>query len=175
PEARGSFFSVSSSQLPRRPIMSMRITSIRLLICTLVAMTASRATAADILYNFDNPGDTSSTVIDSHTADGSQNGGFTYAASAPVAGVGVNGTAGNYFAPQTSYAYKDIRTGANVAYSTAITWSAAINQTEASVDGYMTLFWTGADTRGTGETSFYFNPNGSLTSAQSKNWNVTTT
>jgi hypothetical protein len=152
--------------------MSMWICAVALFATVLAAPPA--ACAVEILYNFDNVGDTATTVIDSRTGDGSQNGGFSYANSAPVAG-GLAGSLGNYFAPQTSYNYKDIRTGVQVAYSTAITWSAAIRQTEASVDGYVTLFWTGADARGAGETILQLNPNGSIFSSQSGNWNVTTT
>jgi len=158
--AVGGLFMFRRSARRRRIGASLAILAVALTI----SASASRSNAAvEILYNFENPGDNSSTVIDALAGDGAQNSTYGYSSGnvVPGSGMGVLGTTTRFLSPSAQPPGKMIVTDTVISYPTAMTWSAAVMATEETAAGYRSLFWSGVN-RGPGETGFDITPTGNL-------------
>jgi hypothetical protein len=122
----------------------------------------------EILYDFEDVGNTSNVYIDSITSDGAaQNGVNYYSGVVLTPGGGPDGSRAAEMPDPGYYPYSNVGTNAVINYPTELKWSADVNidSTPSWDDGLntldTTLFWAGWQ-RGTGETHFYVNADGSL-------------
>src|SRR5687767_4196265 len=96
----------------------------------LMGMCITSAQAIEVLYDFENPGNTGSTAIDSRTLDGSQNASSLYSdwVLQPNSGPGPSGSIWDTTTAKfgaIAY-YHALQTDSIINYTNAMTWSAAV-------------------------------------------------